>query len=95
MVAISPGCGIIHPLKTKKEILMVTSHGLVLVRENSGLRVFAGEMVVTFRGAICRLVSGTPPRHPGSTGRVVVMEDGMEQEFFPSVVGLKWAPVNS
>ena len=74
---------------------MVTSHGMVLVRENSGLRVFAGEAVITFRGAICQLVSGTPPRHPGSTGRVVLREGEMEQEFYPSVVGLKWAPVNS
>lgn len=59
----------------------------VLVREDTNLRVDAGDPVWSFRGEQSVLIGGHPPRHAGSTGRVYVEGGG---EYFPSVFGLIW-----
>jgi len=72
---------------------MITSHGMVLVRAGSGLPIFPGDLVITSRRRFCTVV-GTSPRQSGSAGRVLVAVHGvaLEQEFLPSIVGLKWVP---
>jgi hypothetical protein len=56
-----------------------------------GEAVLPGTPLLTFRGEPVVLEGGRPPQHDGSTGRVWVKTDsGRTDEFFPSVVGLKW-----
>jgi hypothetical protein len=64
----------------------------VLVREDTNLRVDAGDQVWSFRGEQSVLVGGEPPRHVGSTGRVMVRAStvGDVREYFPGVFGLAW-----
>lgn len=62
----------------------------VLVREDTNLRVDAGDQVWSFRGEQSVLVGGEPPRHIGSTGRVAVKAEGNIREYFPGVFGLVW-----
>jgi hypothetical protein len=44
----------------------------------------------TFRGEACKVVGGSPPHKPGSTGRVWLEFKRHKQEVFPSVVNLQW-----
>ena len=62
-----------------------------LVR-NDGTPAKIGHIYITNRLESFELVGGRPPQHPGSTGRVWVREanGGLNREFFPSVIGLKW-----
>ena len=62
---------------------------------DAGEAVTPGAQLTTFRGEDVVLEGGTPPKHPGSTGRIYVKQDGVDfsQEFFPSVCGLTWQQV--
>lgn len=59
-----------------------------LVSKKTGVEIKTGDIVTDFRGErwICR--GFTPPRHPGSTGRIHVLADhadNINTEFYPSV----------
>lgn len=59
-----------------------------LVSKKTGIEIKTGDIVTDFRGDrwICR--GFTPPRHPGSTGRIHVLSDhndNINTEFYPSV----------
>jgi hypothetical protein len=63
-----------------------------LVHAN-GVLVEAGDRVVDFRGSRAQVVGWAAPRHPGSSGRVVVSFTGDEaavREYYPTVFGLEW-----
>ncbi len=64
---------------------------LVYEKNNQPLKI--GDTVTTFRGETGVLKGIGNPRHAGSAGRVYVELTGNNgsQEFFPSVVGAKWA----
>lgn len=60
-----------------------------------GEEVEPGAKLMTFRGESVVLVSGVPPLHMNSSGRVTVLEGGKEREVYPSVVGLVWRRVTT
>jgi ribosomal protein L21E len=51
-----------------------------------GKEVKPGDTVVSFRGDVEVMKAATPPRHSGSTGRVLTDRG----EFYPGVYNLKW-----
>jgi hypothetical protein len=56
-------------------------------------RVEVGDVAHTFRGEAVVVTGIEMPKHAGSTGRVYVRsmdERGMEQGFYPSVIGAEW-----
>ena len=58
----------------------------------SGNPAVLGKSYTTFRGELCELLAIEPPRHAGSTGRVILRFSGSNQdvERYPSVIGLRW-----
>jgi hypothetical protein len=69
----------------------ITSKGMILVHEGTGLPVKIGERVKTFRGEDCTVLGGTSPLHEGSSGRVYVEADeGWKQELYPTVFKMRW-----
>ncbi len=66
-----------------------------LVYESTGKAVSIGDKVKTFRGDTVTVLAVKPPRHSGSTGRVVVRfeDENFEQEFYPSVIGAEWKAI--
>ena len=67
---------------------------MMLVHAKTGRPMNPGDRVTTFKGEKGRLVAAYPPRHQGSTGKVIVILDGPpksgECEFYPSVIGAKF-----
>jgi hypothetical protein len=67
-----------------------------LVHETTGELVEFDEALTTFRGNTVYFRSGTPPHHPGSTGKIVIVHERdtvdlfASGEYYPSVCGLKW-----
>lgn len=65
-------------------------HGWKLVDDKTGIiPAVVGQTYKDFRGEPRKLLGGTPPTHPASTGRVET-DAGI---FFPSVIDLKWVEV--
>jgi hypothetical protein len=66
-----------------------------LIEQETGAEVKPGMRVLDFRNEIFEVVGFSVPRREGSTGRVQVKKPGQlvaighEQEFYPSVFGLK------
>lgn len=62
-----------------------------VIEEASGNEVKPGMKVLSFRNEIYEFQSFRSPQSAGSTGRVQVKhcDTGTEQEFYPSVFGLK------
>lgn len=62
-----------------------------LINEKTGKELKSGDQVETFRGKTAILKSFTAPHKLGSTGRVIIREEGQEYcgEYFPSVIGAK------
>lgn len=58
----------------------------ILVRNGSNEPVNIGDSVQTFRGEEAILLSFSPPRHSGSTGRVEIQIGEEVREFYPSVI---------
>ncbi len=61
-----------------------------LIHENGDLAVSGQEFDVG--DGRLKLIDGTPPHKPSSTGRVNVidLDDGENRSYYPSVIGLKW-----
>lgn len=64
----------------------IQDNGMTLVHEATGAPVMVGEKLTDFRGDPGTITSGTAPRSPASSGRVMV--DGMS--LYPSVFNCKW-----
>lgn len=63
----------------------------VLVHKDTGIPVEEGETLTDFRGDTAIFCYGEEPRHPGSTGRAYVREDGCDPfGYYPSVYDLEW-----
>lgn len=62
----------------------------LLVEKESQRLVQRGEILKDFRGETLRIVGGSAPHKPSSTGRIRTGED---QTFYPSVVGCVWIKV--
>jgi len=62
-----------------------------LIEEASGNEVKPGMTILSFRNELYKFISFRAPHKPGSTGRINVehCDTGREQEFFPTVFGLK------
>jgi hypothetical protein len=73
----------------------IIKKGYKLVHEKSGEDVYPSELVVSFRGDRYIVKGGVPPHKEGSTGKVWVSDitNRHNEEFFPSVCGLKWLEV--
>ncbi|MFN3573610.1 MAG: hypothetical protein ACK4TR_08795 [Phenylobacterium sp.] len=72
---------------------IIQREGLTLVHKATGEPCREGDSVTSFRGEPATVTGGTAPRHPGSTGRVLVRDAisrGQSVEFYPSVFGLAW-----
>ena len=63
-----------------------------LVNEKTLKEVHTGDLVKTFRSEYGILKHFTIPHKPGSTGRVCVELNGLQQEWYPSVIGCKFIP---
>jgi hypothetical protein len=59
-----------------------------LINESTGLPVKPGDMLTSHRGMHAQLVSFRV-LSPPSTGRITVLVDGKELEYYPSVYDLK------
>jgi hypothetical protein len=57
---------------------------------NAGCFCQPSDELTSFRGEPALFVKGYPPRHEGSTGRVAVIMNGYQHEYFPSVFNLEW-----
>ena len=61
----------------------------ILVSEKNGAEVKIGDTVTSFRDEKAKVLSFIPPRHAGSTGRIVVRFKGdslkCEDAYYPSV----------
>lgn len=96
-----------HTIQGRKIIDIIVKDGWVLMNSITGkpamMPVFYSEDKVlkndwrkefNYRsgsGEALRLVGGTPPHKPSSTGRVWVRDaQGTELEYFPSVIGCIW-----
>jgi hypothetical protein len=64
----------------------MTKNGWILVDEKTNVPVKMNQMIVSFRGEEMKLLGGSPPYKPSSTGKVWV-ENG---EYYPGVFNLKW-----
>lgn len=66
--------------------------GWKLINETTGVPIEIGSVVTTFRGETAKLIALSPPRRPGSSGRVTVASAEWlgEREFFPGVIGAKF-----
>lgn len=59
--------------------------------DKNGKEIKVGDEVVDFRGDKAVVTGWIKPKHPGSTGRVSVKEDGgFTMDYFPSVYDLHW-----
>ncbi len=70
------------------EVVMVQGNWK-LVTESGEAAVVGGEYA-DFRGEINILSGGKPPHKPSSTGKVYIKAGETSQEFYPSVIGLRW-----
>ena len=62
----------------------------LLVETTTQRLIQRGEILADFRGDTHRIVGGSAPHKPSSTGRIRTGED---REFYPSVVGCAWIKV--
>jgi len=63
---------------------------MTTIVNNQGELVELGSRIKCFRGEEHTLIGYDPPRHEGSSGRVIVeTKSGMVREFFPSVFDLR------
>ena len=69
--------------------MQVTQPGWALVHKD-GRPACKQTVAVDFRGKPATLLGGTPPRHPGSTGRIEVRCGKGATEFYPGVFNMKW-----
>lgn len=54
----------------------------------TGLRMKAGDTLQTFRGEFVKLERWEAPAHPGSTGRIHIVDaEGRSASFYPAVCG--------
>lgn len=60
-----------------------------LIHKKTGETVQRGD-AVTLRGGRAVIKGWCMPHKPGSTGRIYVTYNGIEQEFFPNVGGCEW-----
>ena len=79
----------------KNEVVSEGNWTLWLVNETDGSLIreaIVGEKYKTGRGESVKLISGTPPHKPGSTGKVFVEEEAIifRREFYPSIISMKW-----
>jgi len=86
----------------KNEVVSEGNWTLWLVNETDGSLIreaIVGEKYKTGRGESVKLISGTPPHKPGSTGKVYVEEEGFKVSggyhyapsmYYPSVISMKW-----
>lgn len=71
----------------------------VMLCDEYGAPIQHGQEMETFRGEPIVVTGGTPPHKRSSTGRVMVEYANRRgpwsaQEFFPSVIGAAWEPIN-
>ena len=57
-----------------------------LVFKRTGAPIQKGEVLEDFRGDIARILSGTPPHKPSSTGKVSTSAG----EYYPGVFNCEW-----
>lgn len=89
-------------LQARKDTNMTTTTTKeeVLVYADTRKLVRPGD-VVQVRNVSMKVVAIRPPRHEGSSGRVLVQCDGSnadensEYEYYPSVIGAAWVPAAS
>ena len=57
-----------------------------LIDQDTRKEIKPGDVVTDFRGDKATLVSFTAPHKPSSTGRVCLLEEGQQREYFPGVI---------
>ena len=61
---------------------------LIHLKNNEEIKI--GATVADYRGDIWKLTNFTPPKHPGSTGRVTLENKfGTPAEYYPGVINAK------
>lgn len=74
--------------------LAIVREGRALLHTSSLAPVYLGSTVRNGDGDEYVVVGAEAPRHPGSTGRVLVSHDGSEasaHDYYPGVFGLTWS----
>ena len=62
-----------------------------LVSKDTGKEAKFGDKLTSFRYETYKLIGGSPPHKPSSTGSIYVVNSAEEDEcYYPSVFGLKW-----
>jgi len=64
----------------------MTKNEWTLVHNKTSIPVEIGEIVKSFRGDVYKILGGTPPHKPSSSGKVWVEN----AEYYPEVFNLKW-----
>ena len=67
----------------------MTKNQWTLVHSGTDTPANLGEIITSFRGVETKLLGGSPPHKPGSTGKVWVEN----AEYYPSVFGLEWVEI--